>query len=128
VVAADERDSGRRQVLNLGHTVGHGIEAASDYGRYRHGEAIGLGLLAALRLSDAPELRDEVEQVLRRLGLPVEVDPAIDRDRILDALGRDKKRTAAGVGFVLLSAPGQPRTGQLLPADEVRAAVGELYG
>ena len=49
IVAADERDSGRRAVLNLGHTVGHAIEAASAYARYRHGEAVGLGLLAALR-------------------------------------------------------------------------------
>ena len=51
VVAEDERDDGRRQVLNLGHTVGHAIEAATGYARYRHGEAVGIGLLAALRLS-----------------------------------------------------------------------------
>ena len=99
--------------LNLGHTVGHAIEAASGYSRYRHGEAIGLGLLAALRLSEAPELRDEVEEILRRHGLPVALDPAIDVDAILDALQRDKKRTAAGVGFVLLSEPGAPRVGQI---------------
>jgi shikimate kinase / 3-dehydroquinate synthase len=127
VVAADERDSGLRQVLNLGHTVGHAIEAASNYQRYRHGEAIGLGLLAALRLSDASELRDEVEAILARLGLPLELDPAVEVDPLLDALGRDKKRTSAGVGFVLLSEPGQPRPGQLVPPDEVRAAVEELY-
>ncbi len=60
VVAADERDAGLRAVLNLGHTVGHAIEAASGYSLYRHGEAVGLGLLAALRLSDAAELRAEV--------------------------------------------------------------------
>jgi shikimate kinase/3-dehydroquinate synthase len=128
IVAADERDSGLRNVLNLGHTVGHAIEAASGYERYRHGEAIGLGLLAALRLSGAPELRAEVEAILARAGLPVELDRAIDLDRTLDALGRDKKRTAAGVGFVLLSEPGAPRFQQLVAADEVRAAVEELYG
>ncbi len=126
VVAADERDAGRRQVLNLGHTVGHAIEAASGYERYRHGEAIGLGLLAALRLSDAPALRGEVESILRRHGLPVALDPAVDVDATLAALERDKKRTAAGVGFVLLSEPGEPRTGELVDPAKVRAAVEEL--
>lgn len=126
VVAADERDAGLRHVLNLGHTVGHGIEAASAYSRYRHGEAIGLGLLAALRLSEAPALRDEVEAVLGRHGLPLTLDPAIPVEAILEALGRDKKRTAEGVGFVLLSEPGHPRTGQLVDPARVRAAVEEL--
>jgi shikimate kinase/3-dehydroquinate synthase len=127
VVAADERDAGLRQVLNLGHTVGHAIEAASGYERYLHGEAIGLGLLAALRLSDAPELRAEVERILRRHGLPAELDAAVGVDAILDALGRDKKRTSAGVGFVLLSEPGKPRPGQVLDPAKVEAAVKELY-
>lgn len=130
IVAADERDAGLRNVLNLGHTVGHAIEVASDYGIYRHGEAVGIGLLAALRLSGAPELRDEVEVMLARFGLPVSVDPArwpdAAADPILVALQRDKKRTAAGIGFVLLSEPGEPRVGQLVPDDEVRAAVEEL--
>jgi shikimate kinase/3-dehydroquinate synthase len=126
VVAADERDAGLRQALNLGHTVGHAIEAASGYERYRHGEAVGLGLLAALRLSDVPALRQECETILASHGLPVRLDPAIDVDAVLDALGRDKKRTAAGVGFVLLSEPGEPRTGQLIDPAKVRAAVEEL--
>jgi shikimate kinase/3-dehydroquinate synthase len=126
VVAADEHDTGLRAVLNLGHTVGHAIEAASGYARYRHGEAIGLGLLAALRLSDAPQLRDEVEAILRGHGLPVQLDPAIGIEATLEALQRDKKRTAAGVGFVLLSEPGAPRVGQLVDPDKVRAAVKEL--
>jgi shikimate kinase / 3-dehydroquinate synthase len=131
VVAADERDGGLRHQLNLGHTVGHAIEAATGYRRYRHGEAIGLGLLAALRLSGAPELRDQVRGILARHGLPLELDPQDDPaafvEAILAALGRDKKRTAAGVGFVLLSEPGEPEIGQLVPDDEVRAAVEELH-
>ena len=128
VVAADERDAGLRAVLNLGHTVGHASEAASGYSRYRHGEAIGLGLLAALRLSAAAALREDVEAILRRHGLPVELDPSIEIDAVLEALQRDKKRTTEGVGFVLLSEPGQPRTGQVVAPTTVRAAVLELYG
>jgi 3-dehydroquinate synthetase len=126
VVAADERDAGRRAVLNLGHTVGHAIEAASGYSRYRHGEAVGLGLLAALRLSDAAALRDEAETTLSRHGLPVSLAPEVDTDALLEAFQRDKKRTAAGVGFVLLSKPGEPREGQLVDPDRVRRAVEEL--
>ncbi|HWT90425.1 MAG TPA: bifunctional shikimate kinase/3-dehydroquinate synthase [Solirubrobacterales bacterium] len=127
IVAADERDSGLRNVLNLGHTVGHAIEAATGYTRYRHGEAISIGLLAALRLSEAPQLRDECEEILRRHNLPVTLDEEIAIDDVLDALQRDKKRTAAGVGFVLLSEPGEPRTGQIVDPAKVRAAVEELY-
>jgi shikimate kinase/3-dehydroquinate synthase len=127
VVAADERDSGLRAVLNLGHTVGHAIEAASGYERYRHGEAVGLGLLAALRLSDAGGLREEVETILGKHQLPVTLDPEIAVDAVLDALQRDKKKTAAGVGFVLLAEPGEPRIGQLVDPAKVRDAVEELY-
>jgi shikimate kinase/3-dehydroquinate synthase len=126
VVAADERDGGLRHVLNLGHTVGHAIEGVSGFA-YLHGEAISLGLLAALRLSDAPELRDEVEAILTRQALPTQLDPTVDLDAILAALQHDKKRTAAGVGFVLLSEPGKPCTGQLVDPARVREAVEELY-
>jgi shikimate kinase/3-dehydroquinate synthase len=130
IVAADERDSGLREVLNLGHTVGHAIEAVQGYEGLRHGEAIGLGLLAVLRLSGADSLRDEVEALLRQLDLPVRIDPgegpAEWTEGIFETLQRDKKRTAEGVGFVLLCEPGAPRTGQLLDEDRVRAAVEEL--
>jgi shikimate kinase/3-dehydroquinate synthase len=126
IVAADERDEGLRHVLNLGHTVGHAIEGVSDFS-YLHGEAIGLGLLAALRLSGAAELRAQVEAMLAWYELPVRLDPKINADAVLNALQRDKKRTAAGVGFVLLSEPGHPRTGQIVDPAKVRAAVEELY-
>lgn len=129
VVAEDERDSGIREVLNLGHTVGHAIEAVSRYEHYRHGEAVGLGLLAALRLSEADALRTEVRDVLLKHGLPVDLGeaPPWKAADIVAALQRDKKRTAEGVGFVLLSEPGAPRTGELVDAAKVRAAVEELY-
>jgi shikimate kinase / 3-dehydroquinate synthase len=127
VVAADERDGGLRHVLNLGHTVGHAIEAATGYRRYRHGEAIALGLLAALRLAGASDLRAEAAELLARHNLRVSLDREVQIDTVVDALRRDKKRTAAGVGFVLLSEPGQPRTGQIVEPAAIRAAVEELY-
>ncbi len=127
VVAEDERDEGLRAVLNLGHTVGHGIESASAYTHHRHGEAIGLGLLAALRLSDAPELRDEVKAILERHNLPVSIHrDFLQADEIIDRLQGDKKRTVAGIGFVLLSRPGDPLYGQLVDPAKVRSAVEEL--
>jgi shikimate kinase/3-dehydroquinate synthase len=126
IVAEDERDGGRRAVLNLGHTVGHAIEAATGYGRYRHGEAVGLGLLAALRLSEADELREHVQESLAAHGLPTGLDGDVQVERVLLAMGRDKKRTGQGLGFVLLDQPGEPRWGQEVDADRVRAAVEEL--
>jgi shikimate kinase/3-dehydroquinate synthase len=126
VVAADERDHGLRAVLNFGHTVGHAIESVTGYSRYRHGEAVALGLLAALRLSGADDLRDQVEQWIRRHGLPIELDPALDPDEVLRAVQFDKKRTSRGVGFVLLKKPGEPRTDCIVDGARVREAVEEL--
>lgn len=126
VVASDAREAGRRAVLNLGHTVGHAIEAASGYSHYRHGEAVGLGLLAALRLSEAEDLRDEVASALDRHSLPTRLDAAVSTDDVLAAVDRDKKRTAEGVGFVLCERPGEVAVGQGVDAARVRAAVEEL--
>jgi len=126
VVAADERDSGRREVLNLGHTVGHAIEAASQYGRYRHGEAVGLGLLCALRLSGADRLQGELAEALERHGLPTSLDPEVGTDEVLAASRLDKKAGAEGPRYVLLARPGEPVSGVSVDADRVRAAVEEL--
>jgi shikimate kinase/3-dehydroquinate synthase len=126
IVAQDERDSGIRQVLNLGHTVGHAIETVTGYARYRHGEAVGLGLLAALRLSGLGELRDEVRELLQARGLPTTLDGA-EPDAIVMATARDKKRVGEGpVPFVLLGAPGDARSGCAVPARDLIAAVREL--
>jgi len=129
VVAADERDGGARQVLNLGHTVGHAIETVTGYSRYRHGEAVGLGLLAALRLSGQARLREQVRALMLDRGLPVRIDDDEGRvsvDGILEAVTRDKKRVAAEVPFVLVRALGEVEFGCSVPAEEIRAAVAEL--
>src|SRR4051812_7722122 len=96
VVAEDERDSARRQVLNLGHTVGHAIEAATGYTRYRHGEAVAIGLLVALRLSGRDQLRSEVAGLLSARGLPLTFAGATVED-VLALVERDKKRTGGRV-------------------------------
>ncbi|HYM58964.1 MAG TPA: bifunctional shikimate kinase/3-dehydroquinate synthase [Solirubrobacteraceae bacterium] len=126
IVAEDERDAGARQALNLGHTVGHAVETATGYARYRHGEAVGLGLLAALTLSGQPELRDEVAELLSANGLPTRLDAGIDREAVTAAVQRDKKRRGGRVGFVLLDEPGEPRTGCAVAEDELRAALEKL--
>jgi shikimate kinase / 3-dehydroquinate synthase len=125
VVAADERDGGRRQVLNLGHTIAHAIETVTGYGRYRHGEAVGLGLLAALSLSGQQQLREQVRELLLARGLPVSFSE-VPVDVVIEASARDKKRLGAEVPFVLVSAPGDVRYGCEVAAQDVRAAVAEL--
>ena len=126
IVAQDERDAGLRQVLNLGHTVGHAIEAASGYARYRHGEAVALGLLAALRLSGQPELREQVRALLAGRGLPTSLE-GVDPDAVVMATARDKKRLGERpVPFVLLDAPGAPRPGCAVETRALIDAVREL--
>jgi shikimate kinase/3-dehydroquinate synthase len=126
IVGGDERDAGVRQVLNLGHTVGHAIETVTRYARYRHGEAVALGLLAALRLSGQDELRSQVADLLAQRGLPTTLD-GVAPDAIVEATTRDKKRLGSGpVPFVLLEAPGRPRPGQEVSSSAVTAAVREL--
>jgi 3-dehydroquinate synthase len=126
IVARDERDDGIRQTLNLGHTVGHAIETVTGYATYRHGEAVALGLLAALRLSGNGELRAEVAELLRARGLPTELAD-VDPDAVVMATARDKKRVGEGpVPFVLLAEPGDARPGSTVPARELIAAVREL--
>jgi shikimate kinase/3-dehydroquinate synthase len=110
-------ETGRRTVLNLGHTFAHALEAASNY-ELRHGDAVALGLLAALRLSGRPT--DVVEDVL----VPEPV--AVDADRAWDALRRDKKNRAGRIRLVLLEASGRPVFPAELPEDDVRAALSEL--
>ncbi len=131
VVSQDERELGLRASLNLGHTVGHGIEAAAGYGRYHHGEAISLGLLAALRISHevcgaSLEWRARTQAVLARHGLPTRLDPDVAVGEILEAMGRDKKATDGSFNMVLIAEPGTVLLRQNPPHDVVVAAIEEL--
>jgi 3-dehydroquinate synthase len=109
VVAADERESGPRMLLNYGHTVGHAIETLTAYGRYLHGEAVALGMVFAARLGErmgvtAPGLARRTVALLDRLGLPTR-GAGLDPDAVWDVLTRDKK-ALGGVRFVLCREPG----------------------
>jgi shikimate kinase/3-dehydroquinate synthase len=125
IVAADERDEGRRQVLNLGHTVGHALETVTGYRRYRHGEAVGLGLLAALSLSGREDLRATVGGLLAQHGLPTRAD-GVDPAAVAAATHGDKKRLGASVPFVLVDAPGAVRHGGEVTPAQLEAALAEL--
>ena len=110
VVVADERERGRRAILNFGHTVGHAIEAASGF-QLLHGEAVSLGMIAALGLGTArgvtePGLLARVTALLTRLGLPVDVQHWLAAP-VLERIGVDKKRVSNSVRFVLVPRPGQ---------------------
>ncbi|WP_193213975.1 3-dehydroquinate synthase [Luteolibacter marinus] len=109
IVEADEHETkGLRALLNLGHTIGHGIEAAVPYGSMLHGEAISLGLRAALFLSLkhaglSKDDSDAVLELLRLFRLPLLLDDSITTERVLEKLGRDKKFEAGNIRFVLMN-------------------------
>lgn len=119
VVAQDERDTGRRAVLNLGHTTAHALEATLGFGTISHGSAVALGLLVALRVSERclgldPTLAERTVSLLKRLGLPTAADlPPVQE--LVAAAARDKKVVAGTAGFVGLRTPGEPQWGIDVP-------------
>ncbi len=129
IVEKDPYELGRRRVLNLGHTMGHAIEAVAGYGNVLHGEAVGLGMLAAIRLSikRGAATRDflaSTRRMLEACELPVTM-PRLDRDALAAAIALDKKRRAGGLTFVLPVAPGDVRLLDDVTPDELIAAAME---
>ena len=129
VVLADEREQegGRRTALNLGHTAGHAIEAASGYRGPLHGEAVALGLrvAAALSVSEAGlRVEDQVrlEVLLDLLGLPCRLPP-VPVARLLAAMGLDKKRSGGRVRWVLTPQVGHASVPRLVSGRRIRAAL-----
>jgi 3-dehydroquinate synthase len=126
VVAADEREGGPRQILNYGHTVGHGIEVATGY-RAPHGRAIAQGMRAAARIGARAGYCDEglvaeQEELLRAFGLPGRL-PAYDPEAVLAALSRDKKARAGAVQWVMPRELGRAEVGKRVADEVVREVV-----
>lgn len=131
VVAEDEREAGLRAVLNFGHTIGHGLEGLSPRPDLRHGEAVAIGMLAALRLGAVLGLagRDEERRLaalLRAWELPLRPPVAVDAQALLAVMGSDKKRRAGALRFVLLERWGRPRWGVELPAPLLERTLAEF--
>jgi 3-dehydroquinate synthase len=123
VVASDEREGGRRAILNFGHTVGHALEAASGY-ELLHGEAVALGMVAALELGAARgigsrALADRARALLQRLGLPVDFERRLVQ-QVWAALAVDKKRRGQTIRFVFCPRPGETAFDEIAPSEIAR--------
>ncbi len=132
IVAADEHETaGLRALLNFGHTIGHGIEASAGYGQLLHGEAISLGIVAALRISEEVAGLDagaseKVIALLRRYELPLRLPASITTADVMAKLSRDKKFMAGAVRFVVLRALGDAVVSRDVTMARMEAAVDGL--
>ena len=121
-ITDDELDNGKRAHLNFGHTFGHGLETAGEYRRYNHAEAVGLGMLMAIKaavnvglLKD--DFSDKLKEVLVKLELPTEIPAAFPIDKMIEAIKSDKKRNHEGIKFILPEEPGKTKIYKVKPAD-----------
>ncbi len=132
VVEADEHETrGVRALLNFGHTIGHGIEASVPYGEMLHGEAISLGMRAALFLSErhaglAPEAAAKIRGLLERFHLPLVLPESIATGTVMEKLATDKKFAAGAIRFVVLDAPGSARVSAAITHADLREAIEDL--
>jgi 3-dehydroquinate synthase len=129
IVAEDERESGRRALLNFGHTFGHAIESAMGYGEVLHGEAVATGMALAARLSArqgriAAQDAERLVALLERLGLDVKA-PRFAPELWLRYMGRDKKNEAGRITLILLDSLGRGAVVKDTPAEELRAFLAE---
>ena len=132
IVEEDERETaGTRALLNFGHTIGHGIEASLPYGAMLHGEAISLGIRAALYLSEKvngfpADQSKRILDLLKQFQLPLTLPEHISTDIVMDKLSHDKKFTGGNIKFVLLTAPGAAEVSTKVSLDMIREAVEHL--
>lgn len=130
VVQADEREAGLRAVLNYGHTIGHGVEGATDYSVYRHGEAVAIGMAGAARMAVEmgmlpAEVAERQDRLLARLGLPLTC-PGVDPGRILETMLHDKKASQGKLAWVLLEGIGRAAVRRDVPVELMERVVRDL--
>lgn len=130
VVGGDEKEAGMRMILNFGHTIGHALEAATEYGELLHGEAVSIGMMGAARLSRKHAgLGDQVigrmSALLGRFRLPTSMT-RLDPDRLIDAMFLDKKVRGKAIRWVLLADVGKPVIRDDIPMESVREVLREL--
>ncbi len=121
VVEIDEQESGFRRILNYGHTLGHALEAASNF-TLPHGRAVALGMIAASRISAGAgflplEEKDRIEALIRNLGLPERVPEGLSSSAVLERLALDKKKEGSELPFVLLKKIGIPFISKEIPRE-----------
>lgn len=132
IVEADEHETrGIRALLNFGHTIGHGIEAGLPYGEMLHGEAISLGMRAALQLSQlrstlGKEDADQILSLLEKFHLPLVLPATLSTETILGKISRDKKFSAGVIRFVLLERAGSAHVSEAVTLDDLRSAIENL--
>jgi 3-dehydroquinate synthase len=130
IVEQDERETGRRELLNYGHTLGHAIEAVTGYGAWLHGEAVAVGMAFAARLGaragiTPPELVERQEALLRRFGLPTRAD-GLSVLELLRAMLWDKKVRGGRIRWILPTAPGAAAAFSNISEEDVRATLLEV--
>ena len=132
VVGADETEGGLRAILNFGHTIGHGLEAISKYGKYLHGEAISIGQVAAAKLSEeltglSAEESTRIAALFERAGLPITAPLSKGmRRKLQTAMQLDKKVSGGDIKFVLARSIGKVQYGQKVPAESLARVVEKL--
>lgn len=130
VVSLDERETNLRRILNFGHTIGHGLEAAMKYRRLLHGEAVSIGMMGATLLSywrgfTGKDVVDRVNAILKKFGLPV-TEPRVKLEEVMKAMSLDKKVEDKAINWVLLRGFGDTAIVNDISQEEVTAVLKEL--
>ena len=130
VVSQDERENGLRAILNLGHTIGHALEAVAGYGELLHGEAIAIGMIGSamlgVELGASPEVYEVTRRALGRAGLPVSLPEHFNTDAVMSAMMHDKKFGEGSMVFVVPTAVGTVEIRGGIAADSIRSIVERL--